>query len=84
MTQFCSVQGSYNSYECGLEITAAQAEDVGDWACEVESYVKNGQRGDGEIAKVTVLSVDPVVQVLASDTFNIIRFIQRSLYTFLP
>ena len=55
ITQFCSVlQGNYNNHECGLEIAAAQAEDDGDWACEVESYLKNGQRGDGEIAKVIV------------------------------
>ena len=56
------MQGSYNSYECGLEITAAQAEDDGDWACEVESYLKNGQRGDGEIVKVRVLSVDLLIR----------------------
>ena len=60
--EFPSLQGSYNSYECGLEITAAQAEDDGDWACEVESYLKNGQRGDGEIVKVRVLSVDLLIR----------------------
>ena len=49
------MQGSYDSYECGLEISAAQAEDEGDWACELESYVKAGLRGDGEMAEVTVL-----------------------------
>ena len=46
-------QGDYDSYECGLEISGADAEDDGDWECEFESYVKNGKRGDGYKAKVS-------------------------------
>ena len=48
------MQGRYNQHECGLEITAAQAEDDGDWTCQVESYVRDGRRGEGEMAEVTV------------------------------
>ena len=46
------LQGDYNNYECGLDISAAQAEDTGDWTCEFESYVKGGKRGDGYKAQV--------------------------------
>ena len=38
------MQGRNNQYECGLEISDAQAEDHGDWICLIESYVKDGQR----------------------------------------
>ena len=46
------LQGDYNNYECGLDISAAQAEDTGDWTCEFESYVKGRKRGDGYKAQV--------------------------------
>ena len=49
------MQGTYNNYQCGLKISGAQAEDAGDWTCEIESYVKNGKRGDGYTAKVILL-----------------------------
>merc|ERR1711934_310778 len=43
-------RGSYNSYECGLEISEAEAADDGEWSCDIESYVKSEKRGDGEMA----------------------------------
>ena len=43
-------QGSYDSYECGLEISEAEAADDGAWSCDMESYVKYGKRGDGKVA----------------------------------
>ena len=50
-----TLQGRYNYYECGLEISDARAEDQGEWSCEIESYVKNGNRGDGYMATVIFL-----------------------------
>ena len=50
-----AMQGRYNYYECGLEISDARAEDQGEWSCEIESYVKNGQRGDGYMSTVIIL-----------------------------
>ena len=44
-------QGSYDNYECGLEIMAEAADD-GEWSCDIESYVKYGKRGDGKMATV--------------------------------
>ena len=46
------LQGDYNNYECGLDISTAEAEDTGDWTCEFESYVKGRKRGDGYKAQV--------------------------------
>ena len=46
-------QGSYDSYECGLEISEAEAADDGEWSCDIESYVKYGKRGDGKMASVS-------------------------------
>merc|ERR1719328_102930 len=43
-------RGSYDSYECGLEISEAEAADDGEWSCDIESYVKYGKRGDGKMA----------------------------------
>ena len=53
-----TLQGRYDRYECGLEITDAQAEDQGDWSCEMETYVKGGRKGDGFTAKVTRVERD--------------------------
>ena len=50
-----AMQGRYNYYECGLEVSDARAEDQGEWSCEIESYVKNGQRGDGYMSTVIIL-----------------------------
>ena len=47
------VQGDYNNYECGLEISGAEAGDDGEWSCDIESYVKYGKRGDGKTASVS-------------------------------
>ena len=47
------VQGDYNNYECGLEISGAEAADDGEWSCDIESYVKYGKRGDGKTASVS-------------------------------
>ena len=33
-------------------MSAADAEDDGEWSCEFESWDSNGVRGDGQIAKV--------------------------------
>ena len=49
-------QGDYNNYECGLEISDADAEDNGDWTCEFEYWDKAGVRGDAEIVKVKIFS----------------------------
>ena len=52
-----NVQGDYNKNECGLSVSEARAEDAGEWTCEFESYVKNGKRGDGVMARVSHLNV---------------------------
>ena len=46
-------QGTYKSYECGIEVSNADAEDDGEWTCEIESWVKRGKRGDGDVARVS-------------------------------
>ena len=50
-------QGDYLNHECGLNVSEARAEDAGEWTCEFESYVKNGKRGDGVMARVSHLNV---------------------------
>ena len=50
---FFHFQGSYDNYECGLEISNADAADEGKWSCDIESYVKYGKRGDGKMATVS-------------------------------
>ena len=54
-------RGSYNNYECGLEISSAELADNGDWSCHMESYVKYGRRGDGrqDSKKFTVSVENP-------------------------
>ena len=47
-----AMQGRYNYYECGLEVSDARAEDQGEWSCEMESYVRGGRKGDGYKAEV--------------------------------
>ena len=46
-------QGTYKNYECGIEVSNADAEDDGEWTCEIESWVKRGKRGDGDVARVS-------------------------------
>ena len=55
------VQGDYNNYECGLEISGAEAGDDGEWSCDIESYVRRyrRQRGDGKtVSKTFSVSVE--------------------------
>ena len=54
-------RGSYDNYECGLEILEAEEADDGEWSCEMESYVKGGLKGDGwtDSKKFTVSVENP-------------------------
>lgn len=40
-------QGDYSKSECGIEITAASAEDAGEWSCEIEEYWSGKTRNYG-------------------------------------
>ena len=51
---WCIFQGTYKNYECGIEVSNADAEDDGEWTCEIESWVKRGKRGDGDVARVRI------------------------------
>ena len=46
-------QGSYYSNECGLEITATEA-DAGEWRCNMEEYWSGYSRGDGATVEETI------------------------------
>ena len=54
-----SLQGRYDYYEGGIELSAADAEDDGEWSCEFEDYYDNDNnvRGDGQIVKVKALGL---------------------------
>ena len=41
------LQGDYNYYQCGIEISNAQAEDSGEWSCDLEEYNRGGARNTG-------------------------------------
>ena len=43
-----SIRGTYNSHECGIEISGFEARDAGRWTCEMEEYVLMGKRGSGD------------------------------------
>ncbi len=45
------IQGDYNYYGCGIKISNAQAEDSGEWSCDIEEYNRGGVRNTG--AKVS-------------------------------
>ena len=47
------IQGDYNYYGCGIKISNAQAEDSGEWSCDIEEYNRGGERNTG--AKVSML-----------------------------
>ena len=42
-----SVQGTYSSHECAIEISGFEARDAGQWTCQMEEYVLGGKRGSG-------------------------------------
>jgi len=39
--------GTYDSYECGMELENVTPEDAGEWQCELESYHAGRYRGYG-------------------------------------
>ena len=44
---FFPLQGRYDYYECGVEIRNAGPEDTGEWSCDLEEYIRGGERGQG-------------------------------------
>ena len=45
-------KGDYDNYKCGIQLKFVTPEDHGEWTCEIESWVKRGKRGDGDVARV--------------------------------
>merc|ERR1711915_1107300 len=43
--------GSYDEYECAIQISEAMEDDIGSWTCELESYVLGVGRGSGKIRR---------------------------------
>merc|ERR1711915_634910 len=43
--------GSYDEYECAIQISDAMEDHIGSWTCELESYVLGGGRGSGKIRR---------------------------------
>ena len=58
-------KGTYNNYECAMELKNIQLFDIGDWSCEMEKYVWGSVRGS---THKKVLSLNVIPKIYPSST----------------